>query len=324
MRSKLAVSIFAIFILFFGMRVLAATPGSISLEIAPSNPAPFENVTFNLKSFAVNLDTVQIGWFVDGKAAISGIGKKSFSVTAKAAGIETKVEARIMLPDGEIDKSITILPGVMVLLWQATDSYVPPFYKGKALAGPASSIKVVALPEAKIRGAQVSAKNMTYSWKKDFSNDQDASGYGKNSYAFLNDYLDGLNSVEVTAQTTDGRYSAHSSISIRSTDPKIVFYKRDLKLGTLWENAVLDNYTLGGSEEIIVAAPYHISPSDIRKPELIFRWFINNTLANTGINRNYIPLKVEGEATGTSRLRLEIENNDKIFETARKEINVRF
>jgi len=33
----------------------------------------------------------------------------------------------------------------MVLLWQADDSYVPPFYEGKALPSPNSEIKVVAM-----------------------------------------------------------------------------------------------------------------------------------------------------------------------------------
>ena len=35
----------------------------------------------------------------------------------------------------------------MVLLWQANDSYVPPFYKGKALPGADTKIKIVAMPE---------------------------------------------------------------------------------------------------------------------------------------------------------------------------------
>ncbi len=66
----------------------------------------------------------------------------------------------------------------MVLLWQADDSYVPPFYKGKAMPSAESSIKVVALPEIRNGSTIVSVQNMTYSWQKDYNKDVNDSGYG--------------------------------------------------------------------------------------------------------------------------------------------------
>src|SRR3990167_3192742 len=144
----------------------AASPSSISVNVVPENPAPNENTSITLSSYANNLDSVLISWSVNGKSVLSGIGKKSFSVNAGAAGSETSVVATISLPDGAIDTRIIIRPAVMVLLWQANDSYVPPFYKGRALPTPDSEVKVVAMPEIKSGSGFVDSKKMTPIWEQ--------------------------------------------------------------------------------------------------------------------------------------------------------------
>ena len=123
----------------------------------------------------------------------------------------------------------------MVLLWQANDSYVPPFYRGKALATPDSEIKVVAMTDS---------KNMTYAWKKDYSNDQEASGYGKNFFLYTNDYLEGSNNVSVVASTLDQKYSNEASIEVGTTEPKILFYKNDNSLGTTLQKTLTNPYKI--------------------------------------------------------------------------------
>jgi hypothetical protein len=212
----------------------------------------------------------------------------------------------------------------MVLLWQAEDSYVPPFYKGKALPTPDSKVKVVAMPEVKNGTQMVNPINMVYVWKQDYTNNQDGSGYGKNFFTYTNDYLDNSNNVSVTASTTDQQYSSGASINIGTYQPKIEFYKDDANLGTLWENTLPDGHAIQG-DEVMEAAPYFISPQDLRIPSLTFSWFINDAaIAVNVFNKNLMPLKVQPGTSGTSIIRLEINNDDKIFETASKEISVSF
>jgi len=305
-------------------KALAASADDILADIAPPNPAPSENTTITLSSYGYNLDGVLTTWSVNGKNAASGIGKKSFSLTAPAAGAETTVTATLALPDGRIDKKIIIRPSVMVLLWQAEDSYVPPFYKGKALPAPDSQVKVVAMPEIKTGSGMVNPNNMVYAWQQDYTNDQGASGYGKNFYVYTNDYLDKVNTIGVTASTIDQNYSSEASINIGTSQPKIDFYKNDAKLGTVWENALSDGHKIQG-DEVMQAAPYFISPRDIRIPSLIFNWFINGEqVAVNSFSKNLMPLQTQAGTSGTSTIKLEIDNQDKIFETASKEINVQF
>lgn len=318
------IAIFAILGTFLPFRVNAVSPSSILVNVSPENPSPGENVNITLNSYVSNLDSVLISWSVDGKILLSGVGKKTFSLTAPKAGAETNVLATISLPDGPLTTRIVIKPTEMVLLWQANDSYVPPFYKGKAMPTPDSKIKVVALPEIKSGSQMVSPNNMTYSWKQDYTNDQGASGYGKNSFVYTSDFLDSSNNVSVTADTVDQKYSSGGSLDIATYQPKIVFYKNDPTLGTIWEHALLDGHKILG-DEIIEAAPYFISPQDIRIPILTFNWFINDEQIEVkGVNKNLFPVTVQYGISGTSRIKLTIENSYKFFANISKEINVEF
>ncbi len=310
----------------FATKVFSASSSSILVNMVPPNPVPGENISITLSSYANNLDSVQISWSLNGTVILSGVGKKTFLLKAPPAGSFSSVRALISLPEGELEKTITIRPNEMILLWQATDSFVPPFYKGKALPVADSEIKVIAMPEVKtsVDGSLVNSKNMTYTWKKDYTNDQEASGYGKNSYTYTNDYLENSNNVGVVASTTDQKFTAEASLDVTTTEPKIVFYKNNSKMGTVFEHALTDPYRIEG-KEVVEAVPYFISPKELQNPRLIWNWSINdNTVPVPNYRKNFMPLQVQDGVSGTSKLKLVIENMDRIFQTTNKEISIEF
>jgi hypothetical protein len=319
----------AVFIILLGtvlpFQARAISPSTISIEMAPLNPTAGENTTITLGSYASNLDGVSISWFVGGRKTTSGIGVKSFSLAAPSTGSETTVRAVIVLPDGEIEKKVIIKPSVMVLLSQAIDSYVPPFYRGKAMPTADSSIKVVAMPEIKLASGMVNAKNMLYAWKRNYTNETEASGYGKNSFTFINDYLEDGDTISVTASTIDGQHSSQANIDITPSQPQISFYKNDSRLGTIWEQALSNGHRIQG-DEIVVAEPYFISPKEIWSSSLAWRWFINGSLTNNTLDyrKNWLPIKVEGGVSGVSTVGLELENTGQLFGATSKQISVEF
>lgn len=320
-------SLYLIIFTFIGIilpfKIIFASSSDILVNISPENPAPKESTNITLNSYAYNLDSVLISWSVNGKDVSSGVGKKSFSLNAPDVGSETNVVATISFPDGTQNTRILIRPAVMSLLWQANDSYVPPFYKGKAMPSIGSQIKVVAIPEVKNGSATINPKNMTYSWKKDYTNNTEGSGYGKNSFTFLNDYLDETNTISVVASTTDQSFSSEKNITINTTPIKILFYKNDDSLGTIWEHTIKNGYKITGSA-VIKAAPYFISPKDIRIPLLNWNWSINDNPVDITGSKNILPLKTQGNVSGNAQIKLDIENTEKIFESASGEINVDF
>lgn len=309
----------------FADPVLAVSPSSILVDVSPQNPSPNSNVNISLRSYAANLDSVQINWFINDKSALSGVGKKSLSLTIGDSGTTTTVRARILLPDGQIEKTVVLKPSSMILLWQASDSYVPPFYKGKALPVSDSKIKVVAMPEIKTSAnTSVNPKNMNYVWKKDLNNQPNESGYGKNFFIYSGSFLDSSNSISAIATTGDQKSQAEGQINITPTNPEIVFYKNDTSMGVLLDQALSNQYQIQG-EETLAAIPYFISPKEIGRPELIWNWYINGILVeNKNSKSNMIPLQVAGDSSGISTLKLEIENSYKIFQTAKKEISIQF
>lgn len=308
----------------FVLQVKAQPSSDILVNLTPPNPAPYENTNITLKSYVYDLDSVLISWSVNGKTVASGTGKKSFSTGAPVAGGESSVVATIYLPDGPIETKIAVRPSVMVLLWQAIDSYVPPFYKGKALPTQDSEVKVVAIPEIRTSSGLTDIQNMTYRWKKDYTNNVDGSGYGKNFFIYINDYLEDSNNISVTASTLDQKYSSQAGIDIGTTQPKILFYKKSGSFGTILEKALMDEHKIQGSETV-EAVPYFISPKETQNPALIWNWFINDERVNlTSFKKNLMPLKAQSGVSGTAKLRLNIENKNKIFQTTDKEINIEF
>lgn len=307
------------FLFNFG-NVWAQSASDILADIIPPNPAPGESVTINLNSYSIDLNSSTITWLINGKNVQSGIGKKSYTLSTGSEGSETTVTIRV----DELETKIIIKPSVMVVLWQADDSYVPPFYKGKALPAPDSTIKIVAMPEIKVGSGYLSPKNMSYSWRKDFTNDEEASGYGRNYFSYISDYLDPSNFIEVNATTVDGKYSSTANTTVGTFEPKLLFYKNDENIGTRFENTITDGYKIG-DKEIFFAAPYFISPKDIRNPRLLWNWSINGTpITNSGIQKNLLPLQVQSGVSGTSTVKLEIENMDKVFQTATTELDLTF
>ncbi len=310
-----------VFALLFNFGTTHAQSSSdILVDVIPANPNPGESVTINLSSYSLDINSSSITWLVNGKSVLSGVGKKTYTLTAGSAGSETTVTIRV----ADIETKIIIKPSVMVVLWQADDSYVPPFYKGKALPSADSSIKIVAMPEIKVGSTYLNPKNMTYSWRKDFTNDEEASGYGKNSFSYVSDYLDASNYIEVNATTTDQKYSSTSNTTVGTFAPKIVFYRNEESLGTRFETAVTDGHSIV-DKEILFAAPFFISPKDIRNPRLVWTWSINGgQIFNQSLSKNLLPLQVQSGVSGTSTVKLDIENMDKVFQTATKEIDVQF
>ena len=303
----------------------AVSSDNIYIEALPESPSPNENMTVTLTSYLVNLDTVPISWTINDKDVLSGIGEKVLSLSAPSIGETSVVSAKINLIENIIEKTINIVPSsALLLLWQAEDSYVPPFYKGRVLPPPGSKIKIIAVPEVKSGGEIIDPKNLIYVWKKDFTNQQDASGYGKNSFVYTGDYLDNSNIIDVTASTADGQISLSEEIEVPIFQSKLVFYKKDINLGTLYENTIESGHKVVG-QEIIQAVPYFFSPKNIRDSSLRWDWYINGGMIEAvDFNPTLLPIAAPAEAKGTARIRLEIYNALKLFGDMSKEINLTF
>ena len=250
---------------------------SFNISMSPENPVPNQAVFMSVSALEFNMDLSNISWTVDGKPKESGVGKKAISVTAPANGKTLTVVVKV-IPNigGLLEQSVTISPSELDLIWEATDSYVPPFYRGKALPVSQSIVKVAAIPNVRTStGALKPASSFVYSWKKDGNNVLASSGYGKSSMSFANQILDKQNRVEVSV--TDGTKTVSSSVTIVPFTPEILLYEEYSLTGIQYQEALgLIKEMTAKPRTTIVAEPYFLSKNFKTNPDIKTIWKLNN------------------------------------------------
>ncbi|MEI6553394.1 MAG: hypothetical protein WCO09_02400 [bacterium] len=319
MIKKSLILFFALICIFFAFGVHAQIKSEdISLNISPAQPKANEKVSASLSSYMLDLNKALISWNLNGQPATQGVGQKNFSFNSGSNGSQTIISVTINTVDGlSINKQFTINPASIDVLWEAYDSYVPPFYKGKALLSSESTAKIVALLS--------SSKNsgVSYNWKLDGSSQLDSSGYGKSFYLFKKTYLDKNNTVEVIASNLMGQSLGSGKIGLSNGNPKILFYKKDQNLGTQWQQTLEDGFNVDKNGETIVVEPYFMSPKNLNSSDFSLNWELAGTQINTPAVKNELSIKPDSKG-GSSAIKVTVENIKSMFLNANKTINVSF
>lgn len=318
-KKKSLILFFALIYVFSALSVNAQLKSDdISLSINPKQPGPNETVSATLASYSVDLNKTLITWSINGQALLQNVGQKTFSFRTGESGIQTILGIKIDTTDGSsINKQLVINPATIDLLWEAVDSYTPPFYKGKALVPSEGAVKVVALLNSN------NSNGVVYNWKLDEKSKIDSSGYGKNYYYFQKTYLDRINKIDLGAINILGNSIGSNSIQIGNSNPKILFYKKDPNLGTKWEEALTDGFNIKSTGETIVLEPYFITPKNLNLSNLKISWTLGNSPISTPDIKNELNIKPETTG-GSSNIQIDIENINKMFLKINKKINVTF
>ncbi|MCX6751262.1 MAG: hypothetical protein NT161_00630 [Candidatus Nomurabacteria bacterium] len=326
MQKKYTILILILIVAFAGFFAHAQVRDTdIVLSISPQYPNPNQNVNATLSSHTINLDKANISWSVNDQEKSVGVGKKSFSFTMGAIGSPTTLSATIDTIDGQsISKTTTITPAGVDMLWEAYDAYVPPFYKGKALAPSQGQFKVVAVPNLVNQSGKVNMNNLSYSWTKDDNVQSNSSGWGKSSFIFQNSYLDRDNTVEVKVSDISGGTNASGRITLNTTTPKILFYENNPQLGVKWETALSNGFLVNTNGTTVNVEPYFFSPKDISSSELTFDWSLNGEKISTPSPKNILSIKPEAGQSGSATIKIDINNVNTLFQSLSKQLNVQF
>ena len=311
---------FVLICVFFAFKTQAQVQsGDIVLGINPEYPKQNENVTASVSTFTTDLSNARISWIVNGETVLEGVGKKTFSFKVGSSDFQTTLEVKIETINGSvINKKLIIAPSDVDLLWQSSNTYVPPFYKGKALASIEGAVKIVALPSTQ------NFSGLTYKWKQDGKSKTDSSGYEKNYFTYTNSYLEDSNTVEVAVSDIFGNSVGTNKISISPGNPKIIFYRKDQSLGTRWENALTDGFSINTAGDMIVAEPYFFSNKDLNSSGYTFNWYLNGEDTLIPNQKNILAIKPENGKSGNTLVKVIINNTRTLFQSMEKQINVNF
>lgn len=309
--------------------ILAQTlPGvsdPVTMVVSPNSPRPNERVTITLQSFSVDLNTATITWFVDGKRVSGGVGETSFVTRSGALGTTRKIDVSVRSGSFSFDESVTLRPGNLNLLWES-DTYTPPFYRGKALHSYNGSFRVIAIPEIiGSNGRLIEAKDLVYTWRKNGSVVASASGYGKNSFvSSQTSYLRTGEEIGVEVSTTDGEVTVSRYVTIEPTVPKVVFYEASDFYGVRYGRALGDNFEMNGDELTVLAEPYFFSIPNRGHVSVSSTWKLNGAELLDFSNESAVTLRRDGESSGRSELELVIQHRNKVLQGGRGSLSITF
>jgi len=281
------------------------TADDIVVELDPRVPGPYEKVDLTLKSFVINPDTSYITWIENGENVGAETGLKQMTVTTGDIGEPVFIEIRIRYQQlDEVVKRIRLQPGSLDLLWQAENSYTPPFYRGKALPSSESTLKVLALPFDFSDNDQYN-----YVWEYQAQVDQAASGFRQNIYRIDNRFFDKGFLIDVTATRRDGGFQATKELSLPRYDPEVHFIAY-----------INDDYVL------VEAVPYYFSTNFFSR-DVLLEWEIDRVPyfsdPSDDLRYNQIFLS-PADGSGSSRVEAKILHDTKLLQEAERGITVRY
>lgn len=295
----------------------------LNIEVNPTYPAPNQNVSINLTLYTADLNSAEITWYRNGERVLSGRGETRYAFQTGESGEESRFEVRISLLSGtSFTKTFSITPASVDLLWEA-DSYVPPFYRGKALHSLQGNVKVVALPQFVKNGRAIPPSELIYNWTNGINAYPSQSGYGKNVLIVKGSVIGRSENIRVTVTDPVSGLSAFRSINIAPMDPEVIFYENDPYYGPLFNEALRGSFALDSDEVQLFAAPFFFTRGD--EAMIKYAWRLNReVIASLAGSRTAIFRKPEGVDSGRSIISLEAENANRILQRAQKDLTMEF
>lgn len=243
----------------------------LDVSMVPQYPAAGEEVRLSVSSYGIDLDRSTIIWFSNGRE----IARNTTETTVTAGNLGSTADITVVAeqPDGLIGSgSARIRPTEVDLIWNS-DSYAPPYFEGRRLAGSGARIHAEALARfVGPGGTSVASENIVYTWYR--SGTRIAGGRGMASIELAGPALFTTIELSVVAQSVDGAYIGRAAVRISGVDPSIELYENHPLFGVLYHRALTGTVITGEKEQSITAVPYFAHVSTPEDPSLIYEWAV--------------------------------------------------
>lgn len=317
-----ALLIITLSLLFFVSIVQAqGVPTSIKgidLKLSNDNPAPGQQLTVTAESFVSDLNSANIIWTLNGSLYQKGVGITSIQVQAPNIGKKLGIAVLAETADGrELKDSIDIGSGSVDFIIE-NGGYVPPFFRGKVALSYQNVYRLVAIPHiADSSGKEYDPRTLVYQWIKDSNVVSDQSGYGKQVFIWQDEIVPRQRAIDVRVTTRDSGARAEKIILFQAQNPFIAFYTNDSLYGPLYNKAMGNSVGLGKSGELsIIAVPYGFNKPSDGVGDLSFSWLVNSVEQAALSASQSIVLRSPMDTAGSSKIQLQIKNNNDILQGA--------
>ncbi len=290
----------------------------LTLGTTPEYPSPGESVRLSARSALLDLSALEISWYVNDILAASGIGVSELTVTAGSLGSETRIRAEVGGQIANASVTGTLRPTEVDLLWEG-DSYVPPFYRGRALPTAGGSVLLYAIPRFQRPGSSstVPADELIYTWRNDNRIMESVSGLGKSMVLLNGPTLFGSNTFSVEIRTANRELRGFASVRISSAEPVPVLYENHPVFGVLYHRALASGTSIPEVEVTLSVAPYFAPVQNPDSNLLLYEWRVNNVIVANSLTRpSSITLNADG-TDGRARIELALTHATNFFLSAR-------
>jgi hypothetical protein len=291
---------------------------SASIVAEPEYPSPLGEVTLSLDAYTLNTTGADIRWYINNTERVDARNERSLTMTAGKLGENSVVSVKITMPNAfPITVSRTIRPSEIDIVIEA-DTYVPAFYKGRALPSSESKVRVIAIPHT---SPTVPLTSLTFEWKQ--GETVLFGGPVKGKYAaditmsrYEGDYL----SVRVI--DAGGRSVGGKSISLTPSDPELHFYEENPLRG-LSNKAIRGSLTLLGDETTIHAEPFYMS-TDLSRKSATFDWQVGGSSVSPDSNDQHIITLRRTGAGGSAEIGVDVITTTTIPQYVQKVFSILF
>ena len=252
----------------------AQSSSPMSLDAEPEYPSPGEEFTVEASTPTFNKNSAVFNWRINGRLQpeISGLGKNSITLTAGQIGSLINVKVRVIASSGaRADAEKNILVSDLTLLWSA-ETYVPKWYKGKALPIPGSTVNVTALPNFVLGNQRFSSEDLIYRWNIDDGPSTQES-FGRQTFRIqMSEFSNSSHTVNVTVEDPTRQIKKQASVTLNSYLPKILFYKSSPLGGVEYRHSPAAISASLNKLLDVVSEPFFFATRS--KNNLLYRWLV--------------------------------------------------
>ena len=289
-------------------------PGPVSLSASPESPSPGETFTVKASVLAFDKNTALFEWTVNDKklADDSGLGKDNIILTAGELGSNMRITTRITRLNGAaISISITVPVSDLSLTWFA-ETYVPKWYKGKALPIQNSVVNIIAVPTLIVNGRLQKAENLIYNWKLD-GKENELSGVGKQVFRIrTSDMPLTSHQIEVSVEDLNKKIYKTGQLLIINNNPFVLIYPSS-PLGGIEPRTSITNFATTKRGIFDFAAEPFFFPVTAKKI-LSWKWAVaGNEIKESAENPHLLTVDTTGQPVGNIPIGIVAEDNTQEF-----------
>jgi hypothetical protein len=288
----------------------------IDFEFNPQFPLPNQQVTIRAISFVVDLNRVMIEWRVDGRPFAGGVGVREITLQTKGIGENLAVEALVYVPgQSPVRRSFNFAPADAIILWEAVQSYTPPFYRGKALPGEEGLVKIVILPIFPNDIRYDAYTRAVYIWDRNGVRQERNGGFGRSTFMVLPNVLRAQERIDVTVSDRDNRFTSTKTVGVQAFDLRPQLFAYEPTEGLRFN--VTQGFTLPNDIRSIqlIGEPFFFDSKNEFLTDLGFDWIVQNRSITLDPNANPRLLNIDiPSGRGTIDIRSRLENTNTIFQ----------